>query len=330
MFGMLAIVCAVAAQPGLSPELINGWKAYDAKFVHASGTYKSTSLIREGKDTSTQIGEVSFAFTPLGRKAELKVTDQSGKKAIWRVTGANSRYIFRLERGGAGWVLRDVFMLPSDVASKAYQDEITTLLAQVRSLAAIEDTQLADLADDLVAGPGPGGKGTTLTLNKERTIRAQHTTTYRKLTLDIGDDNYRTVKSARAEAQINKSIVSTQIAIDQREVGGIPVPTHSTHRQTSTAVSGSPNWSMETSTETDFDIDPTADLPESEFTLSAYGLPEPVGVEWKKPTPRYVWFLAAAGLFVALAVGFRMLARRRAATASSRGVSAEKPNAPPP
>jgi hypothetical protein len=50
---------------------------------------------------------------------------------------------------------------------------------------------------------------------------------------------------------------------------------------------------------------------EEEFTLSAYGLPEPVGVVWKKPTPRYVWFLVAAGMFGVLAVGFRRLARGR-------------------
>lgn len=52
---------------------------------------------------------------------------------------------------------------------------------------------------------------------------------------------------------------------------------------------------------------------EAEFTLSAFGMPEPVGVVWDKPTPRYVWFLVAAGVFIAIAVGFRLLARRRAA-----------------
>lgn len=54
-------------------------------------------------------------------------------------------------------------------------------------------------------------------------------------------------------------------------------------------------------------------VPDTEFTMSAFGLPEPVGVVWEKSTPRYVWFLFAAGVFVAIAVGFRLLARRRAA-----------------
>ena len=68
-----------------------------------------------------------------------------------------------------------------------------------------------------------------------------------------------------------------------------------------------------------------ADFSEAECRLSAFGLPEPVGVKWEKPTRRYVWFLVAAVVFVALAVGFRLLARRRTANAAG-----EKPNAPPP
>jgi hypothetical protein len=58
-------------------------------------------------------------------------------------------------------------------------------------------------------------------------------------------------------------------------------------------------------------------LPDTrEFTLSAYGLPEPIGVKWERPTPRHAWFLLAAGVFTGLAVGFRWLARRQAARAS--------------
>jgi hypothetical protein len=57
---------------------------------------------------------------------------------------------------------------------------------------------------------------------------------------------------------------------------------------------------------------PNAGVSEDECRLSAFGLPEPVGVVWAKRTPRYVWFLAAAGAFTVLAVGFRYLARRRA------------------
>ncbi|MEJ5277359.1 MAG: hypothetical protein WHU94_15750 [Thermogemmata sp.] len=52
------------------------------------------------------------------------------------------------------------------------------------------------------------------------------------------------------------------------------------------------------------------DPPEWEFTLSAFGLPEPVGVVWERRTPVYVWLLVAAGVLLTLAVFFRWLARR--------------------
>lgn len=60
-------------------------------------------------------------------------------------------------------------------------------------------------------------------------------------------------------------------------------------------------------------------LPDSEFTLSAFGLPEPVGVSWKKPIPTYVWILGAAAACGALAVLFRYLARRRLRVSRPQG-----------
>lgn len=48
-----------------------------------------------------------------------------------------------------------------------------------------------------------------------------------------------------------------------------------------------------------------------DFRLSQYGLPEPHGVEWRKPTPTYVWLLLAAGACGVLAIGCRWLVQRR-------------------
>lgn len=54
-------------------------------------------------------------------------------------------------------------------------------------------------------------------------------------------------------------------------------------------------------------------VPETEFRLTAFGLPEPAGVVWDKPTPLYVWVLAAAGIMAMLALLLSVL-RRRAIT----------------
>ncbi len=70
--------------------------------------------------------------------------------------------------------------------------------------------------------------------------------------------------------------------------------------------------SFATRRSTTFSLRPEAsEPPEAEFTLTAFGLPEPVGVTWERPTPVYVWILAAAGGLGVLAWLFRWLARRR-------------------
>jgi hypothetical protein len=56
---------------------------------------------------------------------------------------------------------------------------------------------------------------------------------------------------------------------------------------------------------------PATDWDESRFRLSAFGLPEPAGVEWPRPTPRWAWLLAAAGALAVMAVGLAWLARQR-------------------
>lgn len=54
-------------------------------------------------------------------------------------------------------------------------------------------------------------------------------------------------------------------------------------------------------------------VPETDLTLTAFGLPEPIGVTWPKSTPRYLYWLAGAAVLVALGVAFRWYGRRRAA-----------------
>lgn len=58
-------------------------------------------------------------------------------------------------------------------------------------------------------------------------------------------------------------------------------------------------------------------VPDSEFTLTAFGLPEPGSDEVKKSTPLYVWILIAAAVSVGLAIGFFILARRSRAKSAA-------------
>lgn len=69
---------------------------------------------------------------------------------------------------------------------------------------------------------------------------------------------------------------------------------------------------VEATSKIDYDLEVNEGVPDSEFTLSAFGLPEPVGFEPpKKPLPWYLWLLIAAAASGAIAFAFRYLARRK-------------------
>jgi hypothetical protein len=53
---------------------------------------------------------------------------------------------------------------------------------------------------------------------------------------------------------------------------------------------------------------------EHEFRMSFYGLPEPVGAEWKDSTATFYWLFVGAGVFliIALAFGYRRRQRKSA------------------
>jgi hypothetical protein len=55
---------------------------------------------------------------------------------------------------------------------------------------------------------------------------------------------------------------------------------------------------------------PTHLPPDSDFTLTAFGLPEPPGITWKKPTPWYIWITVAGGGLLIAGISFRWLRRR--------------------
>jgi hypothetical protein len=57
-------------------------------------------------------------------------------------------------------------------------------------------------------------------------------------------------------------------------------------------------------------LDVSDHVPDTEFTLSAFGLPEPGSDSVQKPAPLYLWILLSAAVCASLALGFWYLMRR--------------------
>jgi hypothetical protein len=96
--------------------------------------------------------------------------------------------------------------------------------------------------------------------------------------------------------------------LEYRTGNGIPVITKAVHEAPETRHKTMGTFSSN-EIET-FKIEYNVDVRDEEFRLSYYGLPEPVGVTWKKPVPTYVWFILAAVVSLVLALTCRYVARR--------------------
>lgn len=115
------------------------------------------------------------------------------------------------------------------------------------------------------------------------------------------------VKFVNAEGYVKKTVEYQALA------NPFPIPKRSHEAREFTTSKGE---NQAATVEQVFTVSEPSSLPEDqEFTLSAFGLQEPPGVIWSKPTPWYLW---AGGIaFVCLILGFlcKRFARRAAAAA---------------
>jgi hypothetical protein len=314
---LLLLTAGTTAQQAVPPEVVDGWRNYTTRYSHASGDYKATSTVRQGQESSVQVAQVAFAFTSRCKRVELIESDPGRTtKQTKRMYCSNPKYAFRLDSGETGWLLREV-VLVGDEPSKALgvlHDRLDAWLASVHCLAGVERIPLLDLADDLHWVQPKGVQPPALALTKERRVKeGPNMIVYHKLSLHLNDDNFHTLQTAKADMLMNRTEGTLEISVTPQTVGGTPVPVRFVRKEQYPAV---PGWEgMESTSDTSFRIDPTREHPDTDFTLTAYGLPEPVGISWSKPTPNYVWLLAAAGGCVLLALACRYLSRRRVAKA---------------
>jgi hypothetical protein len=127
--------------------------------------------------------------------------------------------------------------------------------------------------------------------------------------IDLSPDLNWSVVESNQVTKLSVGEANTNHRFTVRRVEGVVLVTH--HEQLT--VSKFEGKNLKTRLVYEFEPRLSGDADPREFTLSHYGLPEPVGIAPPpKPWPRYVWFLIAAGGLAAIALLSRwVLALRR-------------------
>ena len=107
--------------------------------------------------------------------------------------------------------------------------------------------------------------------------------------------------------QNGKSTSHSNYTVEMIE-GDVPVLAENTTK----SVSGSGKFERKLTQRVKYQTTIDSKIPDSEFTLTYYGFPEPEGIVWKKPIPNYVWILLGAAGLMLLSLLCRWLLQRRA------------------
>lgn len=300
------------------------WEAYRQASRFAQGVYHFEDRAEEPPDRQ----EVEQKVNETCRLIRVNHVTEGYSEVL----AENPRYSFRLRSGRGGeWVLTELNM--ADRADTDPARELRTRLDAWRTSAdgAIRIGSNAKLLTEVLSAPGTRITAVTPKSNAGAELVEVRFETRQASERDIAGgtlllDPARNWLPVQATAFIREKQVSGSHTTDY-EYGPGPAfqPRRGVQKHEYTLTGEAEPMRYTRTWEGEFQI--PARLPDSrEFTLSAFGLPEPVGVTWERPTPRYVWFLTAAAGCGLLGFALRWLGRRREAAS---GVSASHPGVSP-
>lgn len=309
--GLIFILCAAQAKASdaewrkrFEAEAPAAWEAYQQANRFAQGTCRRDSSETEWKCNET---------CRLARETNLTTGDAE-------LLCQNPKYWFRLKRtAGRDWVLAELHSLGGPTNARAQEldkritaytylmaDPVVRLSADGQALAETIRSPRTTLRS--VAPKDIGGvKVLEVQFDTSPDPKEERQLVGGVLLLDPNRDWLPISHTAKVRNKVGTGTHTFELTYGP---GRFPPPARVQHQVEYVLEKQQEPWRHAGGSEYAFQV--PARLPATaEFTLSAFGLPEPVGVTWPRPTPRYVWFLVAAGAFALLAVGLRAVARRK-------------------
>jgi hypothetical protein len=235
----------------------------------------------------------------------------------------NSRYSFRLERNteSTNWVLTGLTLGPDKgtyLKSEPLGEALDKLISPHFYLDGLS-------FDYLFRQPGFEVRGVSQERTRPEAVLVRVDFSYERRNYPGENDTARYIgwmvldpelfwcaASVQARYEVNGKAIST-LRLEHaltRGQGALPIIKRSTFENT--PVSG--NAELIRKGVFEFSLTESSNVPETDFTLTAFGLPEPQGIIWNRRPRYYLWFLGLGVTALLIAFLWRRLARREKLT----------------
>ena len=304
-------------------EAPRSWDAFNAHVFELQGRNRVV-FKKQGKETTVMTGE--FKEKPGCRLLESEDADLENQTTDYQLYGSNPNYIFSLRRKSADspWVLTDMtkkqpgveFQLPQN----EYQYEIGRGVQSVLTEAGY--SQLGDL----VRLPNFHVLHAAL-INQEGSELAQIEFANRH---PVGQGRFEPVQSGTVLLDPQRSWCvrgyvihaefgnaqevcrSDVITVRDSSAPHLPLPVHIAKTRTTKATEGTyAGQTITGSSDLQYDLEEPHPLPDSDFRLAAFGLPEPS--EPARPLRQrwYMWAITAGLILLVAAMAYSRFLRRK-------------------
>jgi hypothetical protein len=255
---------------------------------------------------------------------------QEDKEKGWdkEVYGSNPKYAFHLRRSspGAPWTLLQLVDLRKEDIPDAWTARYDTVFGrESRALLHFDNMSLAEMVrsssfsvnqcSEVQAGDETLIE-VSFSYDSDPSVKRARPDWHFEGKLRLDPNRYWCLRSAEFAMKL-KDMADAKYGSETRKYRILEIGATSNSLPVPKLIESDgefPNCKEKSGFRSEFDLDVPRRLPaDEEFTLTAFGLPEPPGLEWKRPTPWYLWLGLAGIVCLAAGVAIRKLMQRKTA-----------------
>ncbi len=299
------------------------WEEYRKRAELLCGTAKLTLTSSWGESVSTRVEWKSnqrgkLLIEELSRKPSKPKAGDAPKTTAY---GINSQYAFMLRKNQDGlWTLLRVDDRRTESVSADIMGRLEFTRTPVATLIAMHSESLPDVirrpyfrVADIDETIHDGNRLVAVRFDYSHATTKSVSEPFAPVqsgTMILDPDRFWTVRSLNLALKYpdgaqNQYKLDVELADSQ---SSFPLPKRVTYTE---------KGKTEVRSVADMDLREVTEEPdETEFTLTAFGLLEPPGIEWKKPTPWWLWATLAGMTLLVVGAFFGWLKRRASTTAA--------------